>query len=914
MATLTGKQYDIPASGFDPATRVLTSDTSVFTESFFDVGRMVVILSSGNAFKGLALVSRYLSGTELILETSPFDPVTKTDITVVSGDRLLISVNFAEAISISTDSAGVTASGNVINIPSGNTLELGVLNDIDSLVLFDENKHITAASRVHLYGGIVMLGRPADKSGDVLFNPVNVNFTHGAGFESFTPKSDKMHFFMYGGSFVANSPSVYVGGYRGTSAGSMLFNSVSTNTDFISPGAGGNWVNPERHVLRDIRGFSNGSGILVRYGDGEVSGGVYQISGTSALGLFGSDANGTYEIGAEPGKRLRVIEVGTDATSKPGYFRANSLDIQTINSTNVITPNRRYTAGGSGGANTNANGQFAFADKYQNLNPLTKIVILGDQSGNIEAQAESLSGGSVDLKVVEATIAAGDVETVVNSSWTWVAYSYGSLITSGTFATTTVPALNNAKNVEHGAYLRQEDDPSKTLSYTAAKALTVLSSASEAYDAIMAYQYDNAAGESDPEAELVDGVLKFDDADINLVTTASDTVAKSGDVWTLKVASSFAASLETTGTVTIPAGVTVTGSIKDSNGVRVSVNLSVAGAMAGAWLYSQGETDRTGLITATADSNGFAYFQLAQNQQYYIIGDAYAYKRSIAYQLNTATQTSLTITLERIVDALGNDLIPTNNYNDLTVGAKLVADAIIYDAQGNAGIVWPSSFPSSQTYWTPTADDLYNGLAYKIELIQSGLFILISTIQFSAGKITRAPTGTLEMYYADSNPTGKVIEWTSINIGVEGTDSLDGFLRPSTLGTLLLNSSAPIVATVDVGSNALQPLINEIPAKVNEATSIAAILADTGELQANQGDWSPAPVATPAEIAAEIERQGGVLDQVNQGVIDVKHGIDLGETANTYNDDGSGYTSPRLGAVTKVSNGNGTSTVTRVPV
>ena len=163
------------------------------------------------------------------------------------------------------------------------------------------------------------------------------------------------------------------------------------------------------------------------------------------------------------------------------------------------------------------------------------------------------------------------------------------------------------------------------------------------------------------------------------------TAADQQGVITVDVGSTFTGNIITTGVVTVSAGVEVIGSIRDTNGLTVNIVGLPSGhaAVAAAWPAAQGVNDRSNIVTGRVPSETATSVTLALNYgvQYFVVADAVSYRRSAAFTMDTTTQTSLEISLNRIQDASGNDLIPAED--SLTADEQRQIDHMSYWAEGD---------------------------------------------------------------------------------------------------------------------------------------------------------------------------------------------------------------------------------------
>ena len=135
---------------------------------------------------------------------------------------------------------------------------------------------------------------------------------------------------------------------------------------------------------------------------------------------------------------------------------------------------------------------------------------------------------------------------------------------------------------------------------TVVDAYTEINSAQRLYDRAKAYLVDNYAGDNTLLIALDGTTADCGARDITLTNTgAAFAVGANGDI-TINAGSVFAGSVRTTGTVTVQAGVRVSGFVQDSTGIVITVIGYTPGhrAVAAAWPAAQGTLDRSNIITA----------------------------------------------------------------------------------------------------------------------------------------------------------------------------------------------------------------------------------------------------------------------------------------------------------------------------
>jgi hypothetical protein len=567
MATITGSKYSGTISSYTTSTRQVVVTGATFVSGNFSTSRMIVAYNGSDEFIGLAMVRRYVNGTTLELESNFFDPITQQEVTVTSGG-FEVSNNLSESGGWSVSSQSATQSGNH-NIGTGGNER--------SVCIYDEGK-VIESDRLDFFGGVMMLGRP-NSFGKSFTNPCTSRHTVG-GIQMIT-RNASAHFFMIGGSIISQATPAYYGGYGGSAAGSFLLQEVNTgSSDLISVGAGGSWgLNANRQLLRNVKTLAgSNNAISIRWGDGSIEGGSFQLVGSIALSIFGSDTSGTYNIGANAGERATVQEVGIG--SKPALFRSSGAISATVNFDNLVSPDRRFSNGGGTTSNNNATGIFTYTDLYSNGINGTKIYI-NNSSGSVVDSGTSNGVDGVSITVEEARV-TGASETVTESNWTWGTIEYTQGILSGSFSTSTQSTIGgDAKNVEHGAILLQQDDLSITeTTKTTVDAYSTIDSAAQLYDRAKADLFDNFAGET--QTTVIKSGENIDARALNVVldATAAQAFSLSGSTLTIK-SSEYIGNITTTGTITLSNGATFIGTFTDSVGTTTVAPLSVTVVDAG---------------------------------------------------------------------------------------------------------------------------------------------------------------------------------------------------------------------------------------------------------------------------------------------------------------------------------------------
>ena len=594
--------------------KTLTLATGTVSESDFDTQRLMALFDSADEFKGIAYVRRYVSDVSVDLESEFFDPVTNTAVAVAQGDGWNLSQTIQEA--------GLSNGGNV-----------GTANDHRSVCVYAEEQELTVGNAFELFGGVFVLGHLADFRNGVIQSSCQIRFSTGG--VRLRTRTTAAHFVMYGGSMFADSTPAYVGGYQGSAGGTLLFDSVESNCDMLSVGAGGVWgSNADRHILRNCSLSAAGvSAILVRWGDGVVSGGVYRLRGDKSISVFGADSGSNFAFGAQPGERLRCLEIGT---GNQFLWRSYGAGSYLIDWTNVVTANRRHT-----GSNK---GTFIYRDLYKNVVANTLIKIIGVNTGNEEGSGTSAGGGDIAVSVTEAVV-IGETEVVTESSWLWGAIAYDREIVSGVFALISVETIGgDAKDVKHGATLIQAEDTLITDSRANVAAYTAIDTAAQFYDAAKNYLIDHYRAESQTLVSRLDDAIDAGSYNVNIDPNATDAFTVSGTTITIK-SSAYTGLIQTTGVVTLLNGATQTGGIIDANG---NSYLSFEGVAS--WeVFS--DAARSGSLGTGTGSENFRFI-FAENTVYYV--DVFVSGEKIEKTITPATtgETQITLSTASLLSSL----------------------------------------------------------------------------------------------------------------------------------------------------------------------------------------------------------------------------------------------------------------------
>lgn len=579
---ITGAKY-ASATVSAVGTTTVTVGTTPFVSGDFASPRLVGLWTSASVFKGMAWVRRYVSTSQIQLQTPFFDPATGEDVAQVIGDIVLVSKNFTESIT-----AGLAVSGRAVTITDVCTF--GVNGNQAGVCFYDENKFITATAGMILSGGLTVFGKLDDyasngvsSSIDVQSNSTNPLLCNDAA----------VNFCGYGGRWESSaSPAYFIGGNnQGTGGQTVVLNGVETPNDLLTSSAGGAWArNPTRHQLVNCYSVTtSNNAIMRRWGNGVIRGGQYRFPNNTSgpISAFGSDSVGTYTVAADPGARSVILDMGASAftgTGKPALVRASGASVLTFNFTNLITTDFRSTQGASGGVNPNGTNTFSFSDTYSGLQSGTVGVILNNASAITDSIASSADSWSPSLL---RRTCVGETVTVNATSWTYGFKRYGFQVVSGSIMPTTydLGTAGAADNVMFGGAVNQLADANITLSQTAANALTEIATIDDLYDAAINWATLSVANAQYPSLSqypVVGNGTTLDLGAINLIVDATAgsafAVNMGTNTLTIKsvalVAGAKFNNLVTSGSITFANGADYIGSYTDASGTRVTIRTS----------------------------------------------------------------------------------------------------------------------------------------------------------------------------------------------------------------------------------------------------------------------------------------------------------------------------------------------------
>lgn len=426
--TFTGSKYSGNLTSV--GTLTLTDSGASFTASDFDQGvavqggqRVAVLWNNAiTVFKGVALIDDATSGTVLKLLTEFLDPLTGDTVTQVVGgsaDAYTISQNMADLV-------GGALTQNEFQFTTTDNLIWGVIADPDGITFYDENITLlfdgaTAGMRNDFRGGYIQFGKVLDWAAFTTSQGCHIMGDDGVNNIEMMTVTDAECKLVVAGSVIHNhrhqgsrmgSGGGGTGG-NGSEAKFQIYMNCATNCNVASgPTTGQVWdanAAEQRLINLDYWGTgntgTNGSGVGVRWGDGVIIGGSYGFARENgSIGMFGSDANITHDIGpvaaaGATGLRLRVLNILQAGNKTVLYRTSASTVVATVTLINVLTDDRRAGFGVSPGsnANTNVGMDFTFEEIYTGLVQNTRLVVERD----------------VDSVVADSDVAGADGQALI---------------------------------------------------------------------------------------------------------------------------------------------------------------------------------------------------------------------------------------------------------------------------------------------------------------------------------------------------------------------------------------------------------------------------------------------------------------------------------------------------------------------
>jgi len=576
--SITGSKYSGTVNAY--SNNQITCSGVSFLSGDFNTPRIIGVWdSTGTVYKGLAWVRQHVSTTVLEVELDFIDN-DGLEYTPVNGDTFLVSKNFSESVT-----TGLSVTGNIVT-QTDNVL-MGTNGVSNSVCFYDEAKtiNVTNDNNNQCYrfaGGLAVFGHLKSYNNKEFFNPVNIYSADGGnnGDQIATTSLSAKVWWLGGILKFDITPARLPGGGTGSTTLSpaewQKWWGIETNADLVSPGGGAAWSSNavNQQFINCTSLISSTNAIGFRLADSDLQGGSCKITGETCISVFGSDAAGTYNIGAVSGERFIVLDIGTN-TSKTAFWRSNTNASQTINATNIISTDFRCGYGVSPGSNANNNADLNifFKDTYSNIFPSTKIFVC-DSIGGVVDSGTSIAGEDLELSVEYASV-TGHTQTITETSWEWAGIAYLKNISSNSFSVVDYETIDGtAKNVSHGAVMAQLDDTllSET-SKAVVDAYTSIDNPDKFYDRAKAYLYDNYNGEDSTLVTKIADLIDAGGFDVVIDATAAQVIDLTGNTLTIK-ASVFTGDITTTATLNFINGATGVGRFTSSAGVQVSISLT----------------------------------------------------------------------------------------------------------------------------------------------------------------------------------------------------------------------------------------------------------------------------------------------------------------------------------------------------
>jgi hypothetical protein len=624
--SITGSKYgDVALSAV--GTTTVTVGSGTFSSGDFDAltPRLAALYASGGSFKGVAYVRRYVSATQLELETVFFNPSTGAAATQASGDIVHVSKNWAEVAT-----TGIAVSDVFVTV--SDFVTFGTNGDDRSVCFYDEGKHVTfnfspvAATAFTMAGGLVVQGHLADYGARTVYNGCTwrINGSSAASFSIVSATSTSAKFLFFGGTITNYASSTnygYICGVNGWTTSDfqrfLCMRVTVIDLDMLAGDGGVNFSNPLDHIVDSCVMVTSRVqySILMRWANGIANANTFKIANYSdkPLSIFGGDVDGT-EVGSAADGRVIVSDIGDgNALWRRG---TDAAPMVTIKVKNIITTNKQAIAGLSGASN-NCTLNFFYRDTFTNLQADTTGVLSRDGDSTI---VDSVVGtGASWAPELQHDSWTG---TTQNSGWpkgpwTYSFKAYGfapvsSAITAGTYDLGT-PGI--ADNVTFGGPIIQLADSSITLSKAAANALTSIATLDNLYDVSMAWSVASATNAQYPTlgtyiASADGSTLDVGDRNVVVDGTAGAAFAVNAGTDTITIkASTLSAgtkfvALRTTGTISFTNGAAASATLVYVSSAGTSVPLTVACRNGSKVRVVRTDTDAE-IAIGTAGASGF---------------------------------------------------------------------------------------------------------------------------------------------------------------------------------------------------------------------------------------------------------------------------------------------------------------------
>lgn len=511
---ITGAKYNARFLQSVGTTSITTTQTAFVQADFGATQRMVSLHSITGAFKGIAWVRQWVSGTQLQLENQFVDPITGLYATQVVGDQVFVSKNSSES----------AATGFAVSIPNNtvtvtDNILMGTAGQQNSVCFYDEHMQFTLTNGFTFNGGVSVFGKLLSYDGvskesfvwsrECTVRP-NESYPAGGGTPAFNiwgTGGTSAHMFFFGGALGTPMRRSFFIGAQSTNATNASFAFYGSRMYYAcsSPSNGANWAsNADRHLLyKTIHEADYSNANLIVWGNGAFQGEFLsfpQSGAGSPLGVFRASSAVTF--GASANNRTIVADVGT------GAF-IDDLNNGSYTFINTITPSVSITRFAGG----NVPITFQFSDDYTNLRLRSTMVIQrGDGTfvTSVVNTASTIFTPIVTQAIYSAT--GNGVATPTNffTTFNYTIKCYGFNVVNGTHSpyTYSLGTAGSGTDLKLGGLINQLADSNVTLTETqalalsskfsinsATKVITVSANATydELYDYVIAWNCSSAA-------------------------------------------------------------------------------------------------------------------------------------------------------------------------------------------------------------------------------------------------------------------------------------------------------------------------------------------------------------------------------------------------------------------------------------
>lgn len=511
---ITGAKYAIRSISAVGTTSVTIATGTFVIGDFGATQRMVQLHSSTGALKGIAMVRRFVSSTNLELENQFVDPATGLYATQVVGDQVLVSKNSAESavagFAVDTVAMTVTVTDNVL---------MGTAGSQTSLCFYDQNMTFIITNGFTFNGGVSVFGKLIAYDGTGLDSFVwsrecnvrprtNYNGTGGTpAYNFWGTGGTSAHMFFFGGAIGNSLRDSFFIGAQTTNAtnGSYCFYGTRIYYACASPSNGGNWsANASRHLLyKTIHEADYTNANLIVWGNGAFKGQYLsfpQFGAGNPIGVFRASSAVTF--GADANNRTVVADVGNGAFIDD----ANNGSYTFINTITPAVSILRF-AGGTVPIT------FQFSDSYTNLKLRSTLVMQrgdGTVLNSVVNTANTIYTPVVTQAIYSATANGNATPVNFYQTFNYTVKCYGYDVVSGSHTpyTYSLGTAGNGTDLKIGGLINQLVDDNVTLSETNAlllsskfsinsttKVITVTANATydELYDYVIAWNCSSQA-------------------------------------------------------------------------------------------------------------------------------------------------------------------------------------------------------------------------------------------------------------------------------------------------------------------------------------------------------------------------------------------------------------------------------------